>query len=79
MKKLFEKIFDDKKEVATKPTGEVLDTTKVANQGREVYVVKPHRPVAKGGFPWEVKARNYDKMDLRRKKEQRLALMGRNW
>lgn len=78
--KLFDWIFDNKKEAATKPTGEVLDTTKVANQGREVYVVMPHRPISQNGFPHEVKAMAYDKMDLRRKKEQRLALlMGRNW
>lgn len=70
MKKLFEKIFDDKKEV--------LDTTKVVDNKKEVYVVKSHRPVTEGGFPWEVKARDFDLFEQRRKQEQRLALMGRN-
>lgn len=80
--KLFDWIFDNKKEAATKPTGEVLDTTKVANQGREVYVVKPHRPVTKGGFPWEASARKLDvfkHIEERKMQERRLALMGHNW
>lgn len=80
--KLFDWIFDDKEE-AVVPAQNVIDMHKVINQGKEVYVVKPHRPITKGGFPWEVKARKLDvftHIEERKMQERRLAsVMGRNW
>lgn len=51
--KLFDWIFDDKKEV--------LDTTKVVDNKKEVYVVKPHKRVTRGGFPWEQDMKIYNR------------------
>lgn len=66
--KLFDWIFDEKKEVVTKPH-DVIDMTKVVINGKTVYV---DRPVSSCGFAHEAKARNYDAMDRRFKAEQRI-------